>query len=220
MSTRSRLLTDPLVDANPVTLQMLGICSALAVTVTLDTALTMGIAMTAVLALSSLIISLVRRAIPAEVRLIVQITIIASLVMAIDQILQAYLFDISQRLSIFVSLIVTNCIILGRAEAFAMRNPPLASLLDGVGNGLGYLLVLALVGSVRELLGTGAVLGRPVLPTVAEGGWFEPLGFMALAPSAFILLGLLVWGVRLIRPAQVEPAEAGTSADQPSGGAS
>ncbi|KQI70706.1 Na(+)-translocating NADH-quinone reductase subunit D [Loktanella sp. 5RATIMAR09] len=203
MSTR-RLLTDPLVDQNPVTLHLLGICSALAVTTNLDTALTMAAAMTVVLVLASVIISTIRRLIPQEIRLIVQITIIATLVMVIDLALQAFLFDISQRLSIFVSLIVTNCIILGRAEAFAMRNPPWPSLVDALGNAAGYSLVLVVVAILREILGTGDLLGYSVLPTVENGGWFEPLGFMALAPSAFIVLGLLVWALRALRPSQIE----------------
>jgi len=207
MTTPRRLLTDPLIDANPVTLQLLGICSALAVTVTLDTALTMALAMTVVLVLASLIISALRRLIPPEIRLIVQITIIASLVMVIDLVLQAYLYDISQRLSIFVGLIVTNCIILGRAEAFALRTPPWPSLLDALGNAAGYSLVLVVVATLRELLGKGQILGWQVLATRDQGGWFEPLGFMGLAPSAFILLGLLVWALRAARPAQIEAPE-------------
>ena len=214
MTTSRRLLLDPLIDANPVTLQVLGICSALAVTVTLDTAVTMAAAMTAVLCLSSVIISLLRSLIPTEVRLIVQITIIASLVMVIDLLLQAYQFEISQRLSIFVGLIVTNCIILGRAEAFALHNPPWHSLLDALGNGVGYSLVLAVVAILRELLGTGNILGFPILPTVDEGGWFAPLGFMGLAPSAFILLGLLVWALRAARPKQIEDPEFETTSSE------
>ncbi len=207
MITTRRLLLDPLVDANPVTLQVLGICSALAVTVALDTALTMAAAMTMVLCLSSLLISALRNLIPSELRLIVQITIIATLVMVIDLVLQGYLFEISQRLSIFVGLIVTNCIILGRAEAFALRNRPWPSLLDGFANGAGYSLVLVIVATLRELLGTGRLLGWTVLQSVEEGGWFTPLGFMGLAPSAFIILGLLVWALRAARPTQIEAPE-------------
>jgi Na+-transporting NADH:ubiquinone oxidoreductase subunit D len=201
------LLIRPLVAANPITLQVLGICSALAVTTSLSTALTMGAALSVVLVLSGGIISLIRRHIPQSIRLIIQITIVASLVIVIDQVLQAYFFEMSQRLSIFVSLIVTNCIVLGRIEAFAMHNRPLPSMLDGLGNGLGYGLILAIVGTIRELLGSGTLFGIVLLPSVASGGWFEPLGFMLLAPSAFFILGLLVWAIRMLRPAQIEAEE-------------
>jgi len=158
-----------------------------------------------VLTLASSIISLIRNHIPRSIRLIVQITIIASLVIVVDQVLQAYLFAMSKLLSVFVGLIVTNCIVLGRAEGFAMHNPPGASLLDAIGNGLGYALILVVIGTVRELLGAGTLMGVTVLPTTAQGGWFTPWGLMALPPSAFFLLGLLVWAVRAIRPEQAEP---------------
>ncbi|HUS55589.1 MAG TPA: NADH:ubiquinone reductase (Na(+)-transporting) subunit D [Thermohalobaculum sp.] len=197
-------LTSPLIDNNPITLQMMGICSALAVTTALDTALTMGLALMAVLAAASTAISLIRRHLPVSIRLVVQITIIASLVIVADQFLRAYAFEISQRLSVFVGLIVTNCIILARAESFAMRNPVWPSLLDGLGNGLGYGLILMLVATVRELLGSGSLFGLPVLPLAAEGGWFQPLNFMLLAPSAFFIIGLLAWAIRAHRPEQVE----------------
>ncbi len=202
MSDRTRTLVDPILVNNPVTLQVLGICSALAVTTSLSTALVMSAALIAVLTLSNFIISLIRNHVPRSIRLIVQITIIASLVIVVDQVLQAYMFEMSRRLSVFVGLIVTNCIVLGRAEGFAMKNPPAASLLDGIGNGLGYALILVVIGAVRELLGAGTLLGATVLPTAAEGGWFTPLGLMALPPSAFFLLGLLVWVIRTIRPEQ------------------
>lgn len=202
-----RLVLDPLVDNNPVTLQILGICSALAVTTALDTALTMGAALIAVLSVASLVISSLRRIIPREIRLIVQITVIATLVIVADLVLQAYLWDISQRLSIFVALIVTNCIVLGRAEAFALQNPPFPSLLDALGNGLGYAGVLAVVASLRELFGTGRLLGGQVLPLAEEGGWFEPLSFMGLAPAGFFALGLLVWALRAARPVREECGE-------------
>ena len=198
-------LTRPLIDQNPVTLQILGICSALAVTTSLVTAVTMSVALTVVLVLSSTIISAIRAHIPNSIRLIVQITIIASLVIVIDEILQAYAFEISRRLSIFVGLIVTNCLVLGRAESFAMHNPVGASALDGLGNGLGYSLILLVVGTVRELLGTGALFGVQVLALASEGGWFEPLGLMQLAPSAFFILGLLVWAIRTRWTRQIEP---------------
>jgi len=197
-------LTAPLIDNNPVTLQMLGICSALAVTTALDTALIMSLALLTVLATASTLISLIKAHLPSSIRLVVQITIIASLVIVTDQVLRAYAFEISQRLSVFVGLIVTNCIVLGRAEAFAMHNPVWPSFLDGVGNGLGYGLILMIVATIRELFGSGALFGVTVLPLVTEGGWFEPLGFMLLAPSAFFIIGLLIWGIRTRRPAQIE----------------
>jgi len=206
MSERTRTLVDPILANNPLTLQVLGICSALAVTTALSTALVMSAAVICVLGLSSGIISAIRNQVPRAIRLIVQITIIASLVIVVDQVLQAYMFEMSKRLSVFVGLIVTNCIVLGRAEGFAMKNPPVASLLDGVGNGLGYALILVAIGTVRELFGAGTLLGFPILPTVADGGWFTPLGLLALPPSAFFLLGLAVWVVRTIRPEQAEPA--------------
>jgi len=206
MSDRSRTLIDPILVSNPVTLQVLGICSALAVTTSLSTALVMSAALVFVLTLANGIISLIRNHVPRSIRLIVQITIIASLVIVVDQMLQAYLFAMSKRLSVFVGLIVTNCIVLGRAEGFAMKNPPGASLLDGLGNGIGYALILVAMGIVRELLGAGTLMGFVILPTVADGGWFSPLRLMALPPSAFFLLGLLVWGIRTIRPEQADPA--------------
>ena len=202
---RARTLVDPIVASNPLTLHVLGICSALAVTTSLATALVMSAALTVVLTLASGIISLIRNQVPRSIRLIVQITIIASLVIVVDQCLQAYMFEMSRRLSVFVGLIVTNCIVLARAEGFAMKNPPLASVLDGIGNGLGYALILVAIGSVRELLGAGTLLGVAILPLAAQGGWFEPLAIMAMAPSAFFLLGLVVWIVRTARPEQAEP---------------
>jgi len=208
MNDRLRPLVDPIIVANPVTLQVLGICSALAVTTSLATALVMSAALISVLTLASGIISLIRRHVPKSIRLIVQITIIASLVIVVDQLLQAYMFDMSKRLSVFVGLIVTNCIVLGRAEAFAMKSPPGPALLDGLGNGLGYALILIAIGTVRELLGAGTLLGATVLPTEADGGWFTPLAVMALPPGAFFLLGLLVWAIRTVRPEQAEPAPA------------
>jgi len=200
-------LTAPLIGNNPVTLQILGICSALAVTTTLATAVTMSVALTVVLCLSGGVISLMRHHIPPSIRLIIQITIVASIVIVIDQFMQAFMFEMSKKLSIFVGLIVTNCLVLGRAEAFAMRNPVLPSVVDGLGNGLGYSLILLIVGALREVLGTGALMGVPLLTTVADGGWFQPLGLMQLAPSAFFILGLLVWLVRVLRPEQVERPE-------------
>ncbi|EKF41944.1 NADH:ubiquinone reductase (Na(+)-transporting) subunit D [Nitratireductor indicus] len=200
-------LTDPLVRQNPVMLQILGICSALAVTTSMATALTMAASLTVVLVLSAGIISIIRRHIPDAIRLIVQIVIVASLVIVIDQILQAYLHDISQKLSVFVSLITTNCLVLGRTESYARLNPPVPSMVDALGNGLGYSLVLVVLGSLRELFGAGKLLGWQVLPLAEQGGWFTPMSLMLLAPSAFFLLGGLVWALRSLRPEQAEPAE-------------
>ncbi len=202
-----RVLLDPLLDNNPIALQILGICSALAVTTTLATAITMSVALTVVLTLSNGAISLIRNQVPRSVRLIVQITIIASLVVVVDQLLQAYAFEMSRQLSVFVSLIVTNCIVLGRAEGYAMQHGLKLSLLDGLGNGLGYSLVLILVGSARELLGSGTLLGASVLPLAADGGWFHPVALMLMPPGAFFLIGLLIWGLRAWKRAQIEPSE-------------
>jgi Na+-transporting NADH:ubiquinone oxidoreductase subunit D len=213
MSDTTRALLDPLVDNNPITVQTLGICSALAVTTSLSTALIMCLALTVVLVLASSAISLIRNHIPCSIRLIVQITIIASLVIVIDQFLQAFLFEFSQRLSIFVGLIVTNCIVLGRAEVFALHNPVWPSAVDAMGNAAGYTLILTLVAVIRELFGTGQILGYQILITVQDGGWFQPLGFMALAPSAFFVLGGLVWLFSYIRTVQEEEPENRHSSD-------
>ena len=200
-----KVLLDPLVDNNPVTLQILGICSALAVTTSLAASLLMCLAVIAVTASSNASISMIRRHVPSSIRIIVQMTIIASLVIVVDQLLRAYAFDIARQLSVFVGLIITNCIVLGRAEAFAMKNPPGASFLDGLGNGLGYSVVLIIVGTLRELLGAGTLLGYTMLkPVTVEGGWYVANGMMLLPPSAFFLIGLLIWAVRAWKPAQVE----------------
>lgn len=201
------ILTRPLVSQNPVTLQILGICSALAVTTSAATALTMAASLTVVVTLSAGLISLIRRHIPNSIRLILQIVIVASLVIVIDQILQAWFYDISRQLSVFVSLIATNCVVLGRTESFARLNTPLPAMVDAMGNGLGYSLVLLAIGSIREIFGAGAWFGIQILPTVEQGGWFTPLNLMLLAPSAFFLLGGLVWAIRSVLPEQVEPAE-------------
>jgi Na+-transporting NADH:ubiquinone oxidoreductase subunit D len=200
-------LVAPLVNANPVMLHILGICSALAVTKTVATALIMSAAVTCVLVLSNTLISLIRKHLPRHVRLIIQITIIASLVIIVDQVLRAFAYELSRQLSVFVGLIVTNCIILGRAEAFAMQNGPRASALDGLGNGLGYSWVLLLVGAIRELLGAGKLLGVSVLPMETEGGWFEPMALMLLPPSAFFIIGFLIWGLRSWKSEQGETVE-------------
>ncbi len=200
-------LTEPLIRQNPVTLQILGICSSLAVTTSLDTAITMSASLTVVTVLSALFVSLIRRHIPDSIRLIVQIIIVASLVIVIDQFLQAYFFDISKRLSVYVGLITTNCIVLGRTESFSRNNPPLRSMVDALGNGLGYSMVLIFVGAIRELFGKGSLLGFPVIQTIDQGGWYTPLSLMLLAPSAFFILGGLVWLIRTLNAYQIEPLE-------------
>lgn len=194
--TPLQILTRPLIDENPITLQILGVCSALAVTRTLATALVMSIAVTVVLVCSNAAISFIRNEVPRSVRLINQITLVATFVIVVDQVLQAFFWELSRELSVFVGLIITNCIILGRAETFAMRNPIPASMLDGLGNGLGYSAILVAVGSIRELLGTGRLLGFEVLPLVEVGGWFEPIGLMLRPPSAFFLIAGLIWGIQ------------------------
>jgi Na+-transporting NADH:ubiquinone oxidoreductase subunit D len=188
-------------------LQVLGICSALAVTTSLLPALIMCIAMTSVAAMSGATISILRNRIPNNIRIIVQITIIASFVIVVDQILKAYAFETSKQLSVFVGLIITNCIILGRAEAFAMSNGPGMSFLDGIGNGLGYSVVLIAVAILRELFGAGSLLSVQILPLASNGGWYEANGLMLLPPSAFFIIGLLIWAVRTARPQQVEKPE-------------
>lgn len=205
--TKLSTLTDPLIRQNPISLQILGICSALAVTTSLVTAATMCAALTVVLVAAATIISAIRQHIPPSIRLIIQITIISSLVVVIDELLQAFAFGVSQKLSIFVGLIVTNCIVLGRAEGFAMQNPPGPVALDALGNALGYSLILLIVGAVREFFGAGTLFGYTVLASQAQGGWFEPLGLMQLPPSAFFILGLLVWAIRSFWTNQVETPE-------------
>ncbi len=207
MKKSIQTLVDPIVASNPVTVHVLGICSALAVTTSLSTALTMSVALTLVVGIAAGIISLIRHHIPSTIRLIVQITIIASLVIVADQVLRAFAYEMSQRLTVFVSLIATNCIVLGRTEAYAMHNRPIPSMLDGIGNGAGYSAVLMLVAFIRELLGAGTLFGAKVLPLVADGGWYAPMRLMLLAPSAFIILGLLIWLVRSLWPQQAEVRE-------------
>jgi Na+-transporting NADH:ubiquinone oxidoreductase subunit D len=203
-SRRTRALLDPVVEANPITLQILGVCSALAVTKTLATALVMSAAVIAVLTLSNASVSVLRHHMPRHVRLIVEITIVASLVITTDQIIKAFAYELSKQLSVFVGLIVTNCIIIGRAEAFAMKNPVHLSVLDGLGNGLGYAAVLVIVGATRELFGVGTLLGLEILPSAAEGGWYQPVTLMLLPPSAFFIIGFLIWGLRMWKPTQIE----------------
>jgi len=198
---------DPLIDNNPITLQVLGVCSALAVTTNMMAALIMSIALTTVTAFASAIISSIRNHIPSSIRIIVQMTIIASLVIIVDQLLKAYAYEASKQLSVFVGLIITNCIVLGRAEAYAMKNPPVMSFLDGIGNGLGYSLILMAVAFFRELLGTGKLFGHTIIPVANDGGWYVPNGLMLLPPSAFFVIGLLIWLIRSIKKEQVEPAD-------------
>ena len=198
------ILVRPVCDTNPITIQVLGICSALAVTTSLKSALIMCLAVIAVLALSNTTVSVIRYHIPARIRIIVQMTIIASLVIVVDQFIKAYAFEMSKTLSVFVGLIITNCIIMGRAEAFAMHNPPGPSLLDGIGHGIGYSIVLIIVAAIRELLGTGRLLDYTIMPPISEGGWYYPNGMMVLAPSAFFIIGLLIWALRTWKTDQVE----------------
>ena len=207
MSETKDILLDPLFNNNPIALQILGICSALAVTSSMKVSFVMCIALTAVAAFSNLFVSLIRNQIPSSIRIIVQMTIIASLVIVVDQILKAVAYDISKQLSVFVGLIITNCIVMGRAEAFAMKNPPLPSFMDGLGNGLGYSLILMIVAFFRELFGAGTLWGIVILPTTTNGGWYVANGMMLMPPSAFFIIGLLIWALRSWKKSQIEKAE-------------
>ncbi|MEH6626080.1 MAG: NADH:ubiquinone reductase (Na(+)-transporting) subunit D [Motiliproteus sp.] len=207
MSTIKEVITKPILENNPIALQILGICSALAVTSSLKVALVMGIAVTVVTAFSNLLIAAIRNHIPSTIRIIVQMIIIASLVIVVDQVLKAYAFGLSKQLSVFVGLIITNCIVMGRAEAFAMKNPPMISFWDGIGNGLGYSAVLIFVGVVRELAGSGSLLGIEIFSLVTNGGWYVANGLMLLPPSAFFVIGLMIWGLRSWKKNQVESAD-------------
>ncbi len=198
------ILFNPVFNDNPIALQILGICSALAVTTKLETAVTMCLAVLFVISLSNTAVSLIRNYIPSSIRIIVEMTIIASLVIVVDQFLRAYAFDISKQLSVFVGLIITNCIVMGRAEAFAMKNGPGASFLDGVGNALGYSVILLFVGVFRELFGSGKLYGAEIFSLAAEGGWYAPNGLMLLPPSAFFLIGFFIWALRSWKTEQVE----------------
>jgi len=198
------VLLNPLFNNNPIALQVLGICSALAVTSKLETAVTMAVAVTLVTAFSNAGVSLIRHHIPSSIRIIVQMTIIASLVIIVDQTLKAYAFETSRQLSVFVGLIITNCIVMGRAEAFAMQNSVGRSFLDGVGNGLGYSLILLIVGVLRELFGSGKLFGVEIFAVTRAGGWYVPNGLMLLPPSAFFIIGLLIWVLRSWKAEQVE----------------
>jgi Na+-transporting NADH:ubiquinone oxidoreductase subunit D len=202
--TAKSVLLSPLVNNNPIALQILGICSALAVTTKLESVFLMSLAVTLVTGFSNLSVSLIRNHIPSSIRIIVQMTIIASLVILVDQLLKAYAYETSKSMSVYVGLIITNCIVMGRAEAFAMKNGPVLSFLDGIGNGLGYSFILILVGFFRELLGSGNIFGYNVLPLASEGGWYQPNGMMILSPSAFFLIGFIIWIIRTFKPEQIE----------------
>ena len=201
------ILKKPLVDENPITLQILGICSALAVTSSLSVTLVMCVALTSVLTFSNLFISLIRNYIPSSVRIIVQMTIIASLVIVVDELLKAYDYETSKKLSVFVGLIITNCIVMGRAEAFAMKEQPLPSLMDGIGNGLGYSFILIVVAIIRELFGAGTLMGMEILPLTTNGGWYPANNLLLLPPSSFIIIGLMIWIIREFKTDQVEVNE-------------
>ena len=207
MAKTKELLFDPVVNNNPIALQVLGICSALAVTSSMAVALVMSLAVIVVTAFSSMFVAMIRSQIPSSIRIIVQMTIIASLVIVVDHILKAYAYEISKQLSVFVGLIITNCIVMGRAEAFAMKNGAVDSFIDGIGNGLGYGAILMIVGFIRELFGSGSVFGIEILSKVTEGGWYYTNGLMLLPPSAFFIIGFLIWGVRAWKTAQVEKDE-------------
>ena len=207
MSTTKEVLVDPIFNNNPIALQVLGICSALAVTVSMSTTLVMCAAVVFVTTMSNVAVSVVRNRIPTNIRIIVQMTIIASLVIVVDEVLKAVAYDISKSLSVFVGLIITNCIVMGRAEAFAMQNGPLMSALDGLGNALGYSVILIGVALIREPLGAGTLLGVEILPRVMDGGWYHANGMMLLAPSAFFIIGLFIWAIRSWKKEQVEESE-------------
>ncbi|WP_205895849.1 NADH:ubiquinone reductase (Na(+)-transporting) subunit D [Pseudomonas leptonychotis] len=202
--TIKEVLLNPIFNNNPIGLQILGICSALAVTSNLQTALVMSIALTLVTGFSNLFISMIRSQIPSSIRMIVQMVIIASLVIVVDQVLKAYAFSLSKQLSVFIGLIITNCIVMGRAEAFAMQNPPVLSFFDGIGNGLGYSAFLVALGIIRELFGAGKLLGYEIIPVINDGGWYQPNGMLLLPPSAFFLIGLFIWAIRSWKKDQVE----------------
>lgn len=201
------ILVGPILNTNPVIFQVLGICSALAVTANLKTAVAMSIGLTVVTAFSNMFISMIRNVIPNSIRIIVQMVIVATLVIIVDQFLQAFAPAISKQMSVFVGLIITNCIVMGRLEAFAMKNPPGISFIDGLGNGLGYSALLILLAVFRELFGSGTLFGLTVLPTISNGGWYVPNGLLLLPPSAFFLIGLVIWWLRSWKPEQQEKIE-------------
>ena len=198
------LMLGPIFENNPIALQILGVCSALAVTTKLETAVVMAISVALVTGFSSLFISMIRHYIPNSIRIIVQMAIIASLVTLVDQVLQAFAYELSKQLSVFVGLIITNCIVMGRAEAFAMKEPPLESFVDGLGNGIGYGVILVIVATLRELIGSGKLFGMTIMQTVQDGGWYQANGLFLLAPSAFFIIAFIIWGLRTWKPEQVE----------------
>jgi Na+-transporting NADH:ubiquinone oxidoreductase subunit D len=204
MAKTKEILLDPIFNNNPIALQILGICSALAVTSQLKTSIVMSLAVIFVVSFSNLAVSVIRNYIPSSIRILVEMTIIASLVIIADQLIKTFAFDVSKQLSVYVGLIITNCIIMGRAEAYALKNPPLLSFMDGIGNGLGYSFVLLTVGAIRELVGSGKLLGFSILPLNTEGGWYVPNGLFVLPASAFIIIGILIWVIRTWKPEQVE----------------
>lgn len=204
MKKYKKILLDPLFNNNPIARQILGICSALAVTSKMETAVVMSIAVTLIIAFSNLFVSIIRNHIPSSIRILIEMTIIASLVIIADQVIKAYAYDISKQLSVYVGLIITNCIVMGRAEAYALKNPPLTSFIDGIGNGLGYSFVLLSVGFFRELIGSGKLFGIPIFITVNDGGWYVPTGIFLMPPSAFFLIGFFIWIVRTYKPEQIE----------------
>jgi Na+-transporting NADH:ubiquinone oxidoreductase subunit D len=208
MSSKAKdLIIKPIFDNNPVVLQILGICSALAVTSSVQVSLVLAIGLTLVAGFSNLFVSLVRRYLPDSVRIIAQMIIISGLVIIVDQVLKAVAYETSKQLSVFVGLIITNCIVMGRTEAFALKNPPIPSFLDGIGHGLGYSVLLLIVATVRELLGAGKWFGIEILPVVNNGGWYVPNGLFLLPPSAFFIIGLIIWALRTWKKNQVEKAD-------------
>lgn len=207
MSDNKKILISPIIQNNPIAVQVLGICSALAVTISIKNALVMGVALTLVTAFSSFFISLLRNKIPSSIRIIVQMVVIASLVIVVDQVLKAVVYDVSKSLSVFIGLIITNCIVMGRAEAFAMSNPPVPSFLDGLGNGLGYSVLLFLVAVIREFFGNGSLFDIQILQKVSDGGWYVPNGLLLLPPSAFFVIALFIALLRMKNKNLQEPAE-------------
>lgn len=204
MAKTKELLFKPIIANNPIALQVLGICSALAVTTQMKQVLAMSVAVVFVCSVSSLCVSLIRMYVPSSIRIIIQMVIIASAVIVVDQFLKAFAFEVSKTMSVFVGLIITNCIVLGRAGGFAMENPPRAAFLDGLGNGLGYSFILILVGIVREILGSGSLMGVQIFSKVTDGGWYYTNGLFLLAPSAFFIIGFIIWIIRIYDPSQVE----------------
>ncbi len=203
-SKNKEVFSAPISMNNPVTVQVLGICSALAVTSKLEPAIVMGLSVTIITAFANVVISLIRKTIPNRIRIIVQLVVVAALVTIVSELLKAFAYDVSVQLSVYVGLIITNCIVMGRAEAFAMKSPPLESFVDGIGNGLGYGAILLIVATLRELIGSGRLFGFPVFQTIQDGGWYQPNGLFLLAPSAFFIIGFIIWGLRTWKPEQQE----------------